>query len=172
MDVAGKKALVFGGTSGIGRATVVQLAEQGAEVVAISRNPDKAGRLPAGVPTQACDVLDRQAMADLFAANAPFDILVSAATGLNVTAADIEKVGERLNNVAKLFNIDEGFTRKDDSFPKRIMTEAIRAGASKGEMISQAALDEMLDEYYDVRGWDREGQPTAAKLKELGIQKR
>ncbi len=98
--------------------------------------------------------------------------LVSAATGLDITAEDIEKVGERLNNVAKLFNIDEGFTRQDDNFPKRIMNEAIKAGASKGETISQAALDEMLDEYYDVRGWDRTGTPTTAKLKELGIRKR
>lgn len=81
MDVAGKKALVFGGTSGIGLAAVRQLAEMGAEVVAISRNPDKAGGLPAGVTTMACDVLDRDAMASLFESCAPFDILISAATG-------------------------------------------------------------------------------------------
>jgi aldehyde:ferredoxin oxidoreductase len=41
---------------------------------------------------------------------------------MNFTAAEIEKIGERLNNVARLFNICEGFTRKDDTFPKRIMT--------------------------------------------------
>ncbi len=81
MDVAGKKALVFGGTSGIGLATVRQLAGLGAEVVAISRNPDKAGELPAGVATMACDVLDRESMTSLFDSCAPFDILVSAATG-------------------------------------------------------------------------------------------
>ncbi len=98
--------------------------------------------------------------------------LVSAATGLDLTAADIQKAGERLNNVARLFNIREGFTRQDDTFPKRILTEPIKAGASKGEMISQADLDEMLDEYYEVRGWDRGGTPTAAKLKELGITKK
>jgi len=98
--------------------------------------------------------------------------LVNAATGMNFTVAEIEKIGERLNNVAKLFNIGEGFTRKDDSFPKRIMTEPIKAGASRGQTISQAALDEMLDEYYAVRGWDKNGNPTPAKLKELGIKKR
>lgn len=81
MDVAGKKALVFGGTSGIGLAAAKQLAELGAEVVAISRNPDKAGDLPAGVTTKACDVLDRDGMAALFAECGPFEILVSAATG-------------------------------------------------------------------------------------------
>ena len=46
MDVKGKKALVFGGTSGIGLATVMQLQAGGAEVVAISRDPSKAGDIP------------------------------------------------------------------------------------------------------------------------------
>lgn len=81
MDIAGKKALVFGGTSGIGLAATEQLAGLGAEVVAISRDPSKAGQLPEGVITRACDVLDREAMAALFEECAPFDILVSAATG-------------------------------------------------------------------------------------------
>ena len=98
--------------------------------------------------------------------------LVNAATGMNFTAKDIEKIGERLNNVARLFNSDEGFSRKDDTFPKRIMTEPIKAGASAGQLISQADLDEMLDEYYSVRGWDKNGNPTTAKLKELGIKTR
>ena len=98
--------------------------------------------------------------------------LVNAAAGTNFTPADIEKIGERLNNVARLFNIREGFTRKDDSFPKRIMTEPIKAGASKGALISQTDLDEMLDEYYKARGWNKGGTPTATKLKELGIKKR
>ncbi len=96
--------------------------------------------------------------------------LVSAASGMRFTAKEVERIGERINNVARLFNIGEGFGRKDDTFPKRIMTEAIRAGASAGQLISQADLDEMLDEYYSVRGWDKDGKPTAAKLKELGIE--
>ncbi len=98
--------------------------------------------------------------------------LVNAATGLDFSADEIQKIGERLNNVARLFNIGEGFTRKDDTFPKRLMTEPIKAGKSKGELISQAALDEMLDEYYKVRNWDKNGVPTPAKLKELGIKKK
>lgn len=81
MDIKGKKAVVFGGTSGIGRATVLQLVELGAEVIAISRNPDKAGDMPAGVTLKKCDVCDRDALTALFSECAPFDILVSAATG-------------------------------------------------------------------------------------------
>jgi len=81
MDVAGKKAIVFGGTSGIGLATSKQLAALGAQVIAVSRNPEKAGDVPAGVTLKKCDVLDRDAMDALFKECAPFDILISAATG-------------------------------------------------------------------------------------------
>jgi len=95
--------------------------------------------------------------------------LVTAASGISFTAEQVERIGERVNNVARLFNGREGFSRKDDTFPKRIMTEPIKAGASAGQLISQADLDTMLDEYYEVRGWDKNGNPTAAKLKELGL---
>ena len=81
MDVSGKKAVVFGGTSGIGLATVEMLAAAGAQVVAISRDPSKATSLPDGVSVEACDVRDIAAMDALLTRLAPFDILVSAATG-------------------------------------------------------------------------------------------
>lgn len=80
MNVSGKKALVFGGTSGIGLATSLKLKELGAEVIAISRNPDKAGDLP-GITLAQCDVRDREALASLFETHGPYDILISAATG-------------------------------------------------------------------------------------------
>ena len=82
MELKGKKALVFGGTSGIGLATTLGLAERGAEVIAISRNPERAGNdLPNGVSLKGCDVRDREALEALFAECAPFDVLVNAATG-------------------------------------------------------------------------------------------
>ena len=81
MDVSGKKAIVFGGTSGIGLAAAKQLAALGAEVIAVSRNPDRVTDVPAGITLKKCDVRDREAMQALFAECAPFDILISAATG-------------------------------------------------------------------------------------------
>lgn len=98
--------------------------------------------------------------------------LVNAAAGTDFTSDDVWKAGERLNNIARLYNIGEGFTRKDDTFPSRILTEPIKKGNSKGQLISRQDLDAMLDEYYEARGWDKEGSPTAAKLKELGITRR
>ncbi|MFT5091117.1 MAG: NAD(P)-dependent dehydrogenase (short-subunit alcohol dehydrogenase family) [Candidatus Latescibacterota bacterium] len=81
MNVTGKKALVFGGTSGIGLAAAKQLVSLGASVIAVSRNPEKAGDVPEGMTLQKCDVRDREALSQLFQECAPFDILVSAATG-------------------------------------------------------------------------------------------
>jgi NAD(P)-dependent dehydrogenase (short-subunit alcohol dehydrogenase family) len=81
MNIAGKKAVIFGGTSGIGLAAAKQLAALGADVTAISRNPDKAGDIPQGITLKQCDVLDREAMQALLQECAPYDILVSAATG-------------------------------------------------------------------------------------------
>ena len=112
--------------------------------------------LDMAVPDIAC-----QNTADLF----------TAATGISITADNVKQIGERVNNIARLFNIREGFSRKDDTFPPRLMKEAIQGGASKGQRISQTELDEMLDEYYEARGWDMDGTPTDAKLKELGITK-
>ena len=80
MNVSGKKALVFGGTSGIGLATAKRLKDKGAEGVVISRDPSKAGDLD-GIKTLACDVRDTDALSELFGSEAPFDILISAATG-------------------------------------------------------------------------------------------
>ena len=85
MKIEGRKALVLGGTSGIGLATSRRLLAAGAEVVAMSRSEAhlKAARetLGKGATLRALDVLDRAAMANTFEELAPFDILVNAATG-------------------------------------------------------------------------------------------
>ena len=77
----GKKAVVFGGTSGIGLAASLQLKALGAKVVAVSRSPAKAEASAEALQLEQCDVLDRDALDALLTREAPFDILVSAATG-------------------------------------------------------------------------------------------
>lgn len=96
--------------------------------------------------------------------------MVSGATGLTFTEQDMWDVGERLNNICRMFNVREGFSRKDDTLPRRLMTEPLKFGLSKGEMISQKDLDFMLDEYYDARQWDANGIPTPEKLTALGLE--
>ncbi len=85
MNIDGRSALVFGGTSGIGLAAAIRLGDGGAEVTAFGRNPDNIAsakhQAPESVRFEQVDVLDRAALARTFAAHAPFDILVNAATG-------------------------------------------------------------------------------------------
>jgi aldehyde:ferredoxin oxidoreductase len=87
-----------------------------------------------------------------------------------MSAEDLKKAGERIQNAAKLFNVREGLTRKDDTLPWKVMNEPIAdEGPSKGAFVSQAELDLLLDDYYESRGWNMEGVPTTEKLKELGM---
>ena len=62
MNINGKKAIVFGGTSGIGLSATQMLSEKGAHVIAISRNPEKLTQLPKNVTTKKINVLDREAV--------------------------------------------------------------------------------------------------------------
>jgi aldehyde:ferredoxin oxidoreductase len=95
---------------------------------------------------------------------------MEAVTGLSYTPEEIQRVGERINNLARAFNVREGFGRADDTLPERIRTEPIKAGASKGQVVSTEDLNQMLDEYYTERGWNvKSGIPTREKLVELGL---
>jgi aldehyde:ferredoxin oxidoreductase len=97
--------------------------------------------------------------------------LMESVTGLVFTPEEVQQVGERVNTIAKAFNVREGFSRADDTLPERLMTEPLKGGASKGQYISQQDLDAMLDEYYSERGWDKKtGVPTRAKLRDLGLE--
>jgi aldehyde:ferredoxin oxidoreductase len=96
--------------------------------------------------------------------------LYSLVTGLEMTPEELKRCGERIQNAARLFNVREGLGRKDDTLPWKVMHEPIPdEGPSKGAMVTQAELDLLLDDYYESRGWTREGVPTEAKLKELGM---
>jgi len=95
--------------------------------------------------------------------------LLNKATGFNFTVEDYLKTGERIWNLTRLFNVREGITRKDDTLPPRFMEEPLPEGATKEQVVTKEMLDEMLDEYYALRGWDKNGVPTEEKLKELGL---
>jgi len=96
--------------------------------------------------------------------------LASAVTGMTFSPADIERIGERVNNLARAFNTREGFSRRDDTLPERLMNEPLPAGNSRSHRISREELDAMLDEYYTARGWDPStGVPTRSRLDALGL---
>ena len=92
---------------------------------------------------------------------------ISGATGVEYTPEDIAAVGERVYNMERMYNINVGFTKADDTLPDRMLHEPIPSGPMKGHV---SRLDEMLPEYYAARGWDENGVPTEAKLQELGLK--
>ena len=81
MDINGKKAIVFGGTSGIGLSATQMLSDRGAHVVALSRNPEKFQNVPKNVITKKMNVLDRDAVEQFFEEIGEYDVLVNSATG-------------------------------------------------------------------------------------------
>ncbi len=96
--------------------------------------------------------------------------LYSAVTGIELTPEDLQVAGERINNLGRLINIREGLARKDDTLPWKVMNVPIPdEGPSKGSFVSKEDLNLLLDDYYEVRGWTKEGIPTLEKLNELGL---
>ncbi|MBU3653187.1 MAG: aldehyde ferredoxin oxidoreductase [Limnohabitans sp.] len=91
---------------------------------------------------------------------------LQAACDQAYTTEELEKIGERIWNMEREFNNAAGFTSKDDSLPKRLLTEAAKTGPAKGKV---SMLPVMLPKYYEVRGWDSEGRPTADTKKRLGL---
>jgi len=93
----------------------------------------------------------------------------SAVTGRKIDIKEYLKIGERTICIQRAFNAREGFDRKDDTLPKRILNEPIKGGKYDGRRIND--LDGMLDEYYEESGFDKKtGWPTREKLEELGLK--
>jgi aldehyde:ferredoxin oxidoreductase len=94
--------------------------------------------------------------------------LIETATGMDMGGQlGLMRTGERIFNLERLFNLKAGLTKKDDTLPKRMLEEPMPEGPAKGMVVH---LDEMLPEYYRLRGWSPEGVPTSMKLKELGLE--
>jgi aldehyde:ferredoxin oxidoreductase len=93
------------------------------------------------------------------------------ATGIKMTPEELRQAGERINNLARVINIREGKgTREYDQLPPKIMSVPVPdEGFAKGAYVNQKEFDIGLDDYYEVRGWTKEGIPTIEKLKELGL---
>jgi len=92
--------------------------------------------------------------------------ILKAATGVGYSMESILFAGERIWNLERLFNQKAGFTRKDDNLPTRMLKEPMPEGPSKGQVVD---LGPMLSEYYQLRGWDKDGNPTSEKLAELDL---
>ncbi len=103
----------------------------------------------------------------------------NAVTGFERSSEDLRMAAERTWNLMKIMNMKEGFSRKDDKFPKGWF-KPLKFGVNELEFIdffgetkiTHDIANQLLDDYYDERGWDKEnGLPTQDKVKELGLEK-
>ena len=97
--------------------------------------------------------------------------LFSAATGTELNEEGIRKIADRIWTLERAFIVREGVTRQDDIFVGRHTDEPPHGGPLDGVPHDQEKWDKLLDEYYDLVGWDKEtGAPTRAKLEALGLK--
>ena len=92
-----------------------------------------------------------------------------AVTGEPVSKEDFRIIADRIETLIKMFNVREGFTRKDDTLPYRTLHEPLPDGPAKGQFIGEENLNRMLDEYYELREWDRLGIPKEETLKKYQL---
>lgn len=104
--------------------------------------------------------------------------LYNAATGENLSPEELVQHGERISNIAKVINVREGFTRKEDKVPE-VWFRPMKSPEGTIEMqdyyqtktLTEEDVDRLLDDYYDERGWDIvNGVPTLKKLRELALE--
>ncbi len=93
----------------------------------------------------------------------------NAVTGWDTSLWELMKVGERHSNMARIFNLREGFTSKDDSLPARFF-QPLKGGTLKGRKINYREFQQALKTYYQMMGWDKNGVPQKAKLQELELE--
>ncbi len=96
--------------------------------------------------------------------------LLSTLTGWDVTPEHLMELGEKIFTVLKAYTIRQGLARRDDAWPDRFYREALPEGLAKGMVVSRETVDRVLDEYYELRGWDKaSGLPTEKRFTELGL---
>jgi aldehyde:ferredoxin oxidoreductase len=136
--------------------TQLQVAEKGAYLKKAATNHILRDSLPVCMFVQP------------FGNDALLTELVSALIGEAWTQDDMQKFGERIICLERMFNMREGFTRKDDALPKRLTRELLPDGPNKGATVP---LEDLKDAYYKALGYDLEtGNPSDAVIAGLGIE--
>ncbi len=94
----------------------------------------------------------------------PLIAAINAATGWDLDRDEFFRMGERIFNIKRLYNNRLGIGRKDDTLPPRMLN--LKRGGGTNHL---PPLDDMLNEYYEYRGWDETGRPLPEKIAELGL---
>ncbi|MDD6310780.1 MAG: aldehyde ferredoxin oxidoreductase family protein [Firmicutes bacterium] len=93
--------------------------------------------------------------------------LLTIITGKEWTEDDMAAVGRRVINIARAFNQREGFNRQQDTVPKRVIRDALKTGPAAGQVIPPEAFESMLDQYYEVLGWNKDGTMPDELIKSI-----
>jgi aldehyde:ferredoxin oxidoreductase len=109
-------------------------------------------------------------MCDFLAANLALCArLLNAACETGYTEDDMKTMGRRIWTLARLFNVREGFSRKNDTMPPRMYLDPLPEGNAKGKVVTMQDFERMLTEYYQLWGWDEQGKPMTPTIQELGL---
>ena len=102
-----------------------------------------------------------------------FSKLIRLATGMEIAKAKLMEIGERIYTIERMFNLREGFSRKDDNLPERYFKEPTPIGlpVARNKKIDKEKFNEMLDQYYQLHGWDKNGVPNEETLQKLSLDK-
>jgi aldehyde:ferredoxin oxidoreductase len=95
--------------------------------------------------------------------------LTNMATGSSITDDEFWTIGERIWNLTRLYNIREGHRRAADTLPNRFFADPLMVN-NEGHVVNRDDFEQMLDEYYELRGWDHDGIPTKDTIKRLGLE--
>jgi len=95
--------------------------------------------------------------------------LLSKVTGWDCSSDELKRIGERIHNMKKLFNIREGWRAEDDWLPERLLKETLPTGIAQGVGLSARDLREMIASYYQARGWNENGLVPEKKIAELSL---
>lgn len=93
--------------------------------------------------------------------------MLSAVTGMDYQTQDLNRIGERIWNLERLYNLQSGLDCSSDTLPPRLLEEPIPGRDNSGTVVQ---LKPMLEAYYRFRGWSESGLPTAQKLRQLGLE--
>lgn len=92
-------------------------------------------------------------------------------TGLNFSPDDLQKLGEKISNLTRMYSIKNGRTRKHDTLPPRFFKEKHLSGIFADQYLTEEKFSQWLDMYYQERGWDENGIPTDEKLAEFNLER-
>jgi aldehyde:ferredoxin oxidoreductase len=95
---------------------------------------------------------------------------LTATTGKKFTYEGLQTIADRVMTIERAFNVRQGMDRKDDYLAERWFKEAMPEGAGKGSKVDKVMYDKILDRYYEVRGWDKNGFPKRSHLEKLGLK--